>query len=173
VCDSGVRLDSFYKSAGQTELFYHHTFLVDLKGMAVPDSFEKAQIIRSFLDTIKPSYSHYIIRCTKELSSTCETREAHFCLEAIFNFKSVQGPIQMYDSEFVRVNMDRGFNLDMHDCYEKLFVAKLPLDGINFISDTEIHSCQLDSIEGRRLDCGRRFDSGDKASSLVITKELP
>ena len=172
--DSGINLDSFHEHYGKTELFYYHTFLVSLEKEAVPHSIEEVRLIRSFLDAIKPSYSHYIIRCGLDFSDEMPVREAHFALESIFSVKSCQGPAQRFDDDWVREARDGENNtFDQHDNYEKLLIAKLPLDGIRFISRTDVHSCCFDSIESNTWDSGRGLDSHTTSSILEISKELP
>jgi len=172
--DSGINLDSFHEHYGKTDLFYYHTFLVTLEKEAVPQNLEEVRLIRSFLDAIKPSYSHYIIRCGIDFSDDMPVREAHFCLESIFNVKSDQGPIQRFDDTWIRNTRDNeGVTFDQHDNYEKLLIAKLPLDGIRFISRTDVHSCCFDSIEANTWDSGRALDSHTTSSILEISKELP
>jgi len=172
VLDSGINLDSFHEHYAKADLFYYHTFLVSLEKAAVPHTLEQVQLIRSFLDTIKPSYSHYIIRATLDFSDECPVREANFAIEFIYNALSMQGPVQRYDN-WTRLNCDNALPLDGLDRYEKLFVAKLPLDGIIFISDIDVHSCRADSLEHRCLDSNRVLDTYLASSSLTITKELP
>ncbi len=173
VWDSHVNLDSYRKNLAKTELLYHHTFLVSLEKAAIPTTISGVKIIKSFLDTIKPSYSHYIIRCTLDYYEDITAREAHFCVTGVLNAIDNQGPMQRLDDPWVRKNYDRGINFDRRRYHENLLVAKLPLDGVRFISDTRIHSCTFDSLEGRKLDSGKRADSYLKASQLTITKELP
>ena len=170
--DSKINLDSFHKHYAKAGLFYYHTFLVSLEQDAVPHSVEDVRIIRAFLDTIKPSYSHYIIRAVLDFNDNCETRETHFGLSLTINTQSDQGPMQRNDDSWIKKKLDINHALDAHDRYEKFFVAKLPLDGIRFISEIAIHSCCADSLEGRKLDSGRMLDSYSKYESLVVTKEI-
>ena len=169
--DSDIHLDSYHKNFAKTELMYHHTFLVSLEEAAVPHTIEDVQIIRSFLDTIKPHYTHYIIRATLDFEDKAETREAHFCITGLLNFESTQGPNQRLDDPWVRKSLDSEYGMDNTHEWENLFIAKLPLDGINFISDTEVHSCTMDSLNNKTLDSGRKLDSFGKASVLEIIKE--
>lgn len=171
--DSGVKLDSYRKHLATTEIRYYHTFLVSLEKAAIPTTIEDVKIIKAYLDTIKPSYSHYIIRCTLDFYDDITTRQAHFGITGILNINDDQGPMQRFDDSWIRKNYDRDIIFDKRRYYENLLIAKLPLDGLVFISDIAIHSCTFDSLEGRRLDSGKRADSYLKASNLTITKELP
>ncbi len=177
--DSGVKLnndinlDSFSKHSVKAELLYHHTFLVALSENTVPHTVEGVQLLKAFLDTIKPSYSHYIIRCQLDFEDNCEVQEAHFALECIYNFKSNQGPTQRLDDSWIREKLNNNISLDSLGKFENLFVAKLPLDGIRFISSTEVHSCCYDSLEKNTLDRRAAMDKNSKSSNLSVTKELP
>lgn len=117
--DSGIPLDGFHENYAKKELLYYHTFLVNLTGAAVPRTLEGLKIIRAFLDTIKPSYSHYIIRLNIDFEDNAKCRDVFFALEAIYMFRSICGPIQCFDEwarddpytfEFDRT--DLGIDLD-------------------------------------------------------------
>ena len=165
---------TLFMSITVRQIYFIIIFLVTLEKEAVPQNLEEVRLIRSFLDAIKPSYSHYIIRCGIDFSDDMPVREAHFCLESIFNVKSDQGPMQRFDDAWIRNTRDNeGVTFDQHDNYEKLLIAKLPLDGIRFISRTDVHSCCFDSIEANTWDSGRALDSHTTSSILEISKELP
>ena len=167
VFDSGINLDSFYEH-GILDLFYYHTFLVELSNKAVPSSSEDVKIIRSFLDTIKPSYSHYIIKCNIDFLDDITTRQAHFCIESIFNFKSIQGPNQRLDDDWIRESCDSEYGFDNYNDWERFFIGKIPNDGINLLSDIKIHSAFFDSIEGASLDSGKLLDTD--SSKIQISR---
>lgn len=165
--DSGINFDSFYEH-GALDLFYYHTFLVELSNQALPRSLEDLRVVRAFLDTIKPSYSHYIIRGNIEFSDHVATRQAHFCIESSLSLESVQGPNQRLDDDWARKFYDSKYGFDSYGDWEKLFIAKIPTDGIDFLSDTRVHSAFFDSTEGALLDSGRLFDTN--SSQLQISR---
>jgi len=113
--DSAVNLDSSNLAFAITDLPYYHTFLVSLEGEAAPSNYEEVRLIKSFLDTIKPSYSHYIIRCNMLFEDTAIARDVCFALELQARFDDKIGPTQRLDDTWIRSSLDHEILIDANE----------------------------------------------------------
>jgi len=166
--DSAVNLDSSNLAFALTDLPYYHTFLVSLEGEAAPSNYEEVRLIKSFLDTIKPSYSHYIIRCSMLFEDTAVARDVCFALELQARFDDKIGPTQRLDDTWIRSSWDHEILIDPN---EHLGLAEItcPIcSQYNFtelISDSHLWPSYVPDLKA-----GPWLDRYTKFESLAISR---
>lgn len=166
--DSDVSLDGYVDKIALSEVRYHHTFIVSLEESAVPRTVSEISTVRAFLDTIKPSYSHYIILNKIYFEDDITTRDPYFKIFPTLQITDAQGPMQRLDDTWVRGALDGDNCFDQERDYEQLLVMQHALNGYDFRSEMHEGLIAFDSLDGKILDSGNFLDSYSIAEKLLV-----
>ena len=155
--DPNQHLDNFATGASvKATLLPYHTFLVTLSDAAMPTTLEDLNMLKTFLNLIKPAYSHYIIVGEKAFEDKASARDAGFLGSEIQQVPFEHGDTFIRFDSWHYPKFDSGRKFDSSCRSERLLLTKIYPEYI--LHDDTYPAATFDDIVGRKWDSGNSLD---------------
>ena len=163
--------DSFSSGAlARGELWPYHTFLVQFEAAAAPNTWEEVDMVKAFLELIKPSYSHYIVNTNMAFYEEIIARDAKLAFSAVFQPDEPGTRFSRFDDSWIRKTYDSGRLFDSQPNWAETFrVYEVPDAPFEFAEEYDRFLKTFDDLSTRVFDDNKTFDYGVQNDVLEIS----